>query len=87
MFKRLATSRWLIGLALVLGLLGGFFFLSATATASMRFWECGPSTLDHADLYCRVASRLLYQSCLAGGIAILLLCVGLYLKRLHMHAA
>ena len=39
-----------------------WFMLSALVTADMRFAQCGPSTIDHLEMYCRVASRLLYQA-------------------------
>ena len=41
---------------------GAWFMLSALVTADMRFGDCGPSTIDHVEPYCRVASRLLYQA-------------------------
>ena len=40
---------------------GSWYILSALVTADMRFAHCGPSTIDHVEMYCRVASRLLYQ--------------------------
>ena len=41
---------------------GSWLMLSALVTADMRFGYCGPSTIDHVQMDCRVASRLLYQA-------------------------
>ena len=41
---------------------GFWFLLSALVTADMRFGHCGPSTIDHVEIYCQVATRLLNQA-------------------------
>lgn len=53
-------------------LVAAYLFLSATATASGRFWYCGPSSLDHANPACRIGTKLLLASYGSAAIAILL---------------
>ena len=62
MGRHVTLRRLLFGAAAVAGILGAWWLLSAVATADLRFAECGTSTLQHRDPYCRVAVRLLYQS-------------------------
>ena len=61
MKQRVASAMLYLLLALLLAA-GSWFMLSALVTADMRFAHCGPSTIDHVEMYCRVASRLLYQA-------------------------
>ena len=61
MKQRVASAMLYLLLALLLAA-GSWFLLSALVTADMRFGHCGPSTTDHVEMYCRVASRLLYQA-------------------------
>jgi hypothetical protein len=59
-------------------------FLSATATASLRFWYCGPSSLDHPEPACQIATKLLLASYGAAlvGIALAILTLWLHVRRL-----
>jgi uncharacterized membrane protein len=59
-------------------------FLSAAATASLRFWYCGPSTLDHQDPSCQIATKLLFASYGTAlvGVALAILTLWLYVRRL-----
>ena len=61
MKQRVASAMLFLLLALLVAA-GFWFLLSALVTADMRFGHCGPSTIDHVEMYCRVASRLLYQA-------------------------
>ena len=61
MKQRAASAMLYLLLALLLAA-GSWFMLSALVTADMRFGHCGPSTIDHVEIYCQVASRLLYQA-------------------------
>ena len=61
MKQRVASAMLYLLLSLLLAA-GFWFMLCALVTADMRFGHCGPSTIDHAEMYCRVASRLLYQA-------------------------
>ena len=58
----------------------GYFFVSATATASGRFWYCGASSLDHVDPTCRVGTELLLIFYATG-----LLAIGLAVLTLWLH--
>ena len=60
--KQCVVSAMLYLLLALLVAAGSWFLLSALVTADMRFGHCGPSTIDHVEMYCRVASRLLYQA-------------------------
>lgn len=53
-------------------LLAGYLFLSAMATASGRFWYCGPTSLDHVDPTCRIGTKLLLASWVTAAAAVLL---------------
>jgi hypothetical protein len=87
MSKFNAISKLVLLAAFVSAAFGLMWLLSAQTTAHLRFGECGPSTLEHADSYCRVASRLLYRSFGTLALAAVLLGVGLYLRRRGRHAA
>ena len=65
---------------------GSWFMLSALATADMRFGHCGPSTINHVEIYCRVASRLLYQA-YGALFAALVLAIVLVVRRKRKAAA
>jgi hypothetical protein len=87
MSKRTATKWLLYFIAAVLVLLGGWWLLSAMITADLRFGHCGPSSLEHADTYCQVATRLLYRAYAALGLAVVSLFAGLYAGHRRGHAA
>ena len=61
MKQRMVSAMLYLLLALLVAA-GSWFLLSALFTADMRFGHCGPSTIDHVEMHCRVASRLLYQA-------------------------
>ena len=87
MGKSVAISWSLFGLAVFLGALGAWWLLSAVTTAHLRFGHCGPSTLDHVEAYCQVATKLLYSSwALLAGAALLVGC-GIFVRRRHRPAA
>ena len=86
MKKLLAVWVWLLIVALVLTVLGGWWFMSAMTTAHLRFGECGPTSLEHVDSDCRVAARLLYQAYATLAAALAFLVAGLYLRHRHRHA-
>ncbi|MEA9588421.1 hypothetical protein VC279_01205 [Xanthomonas sp. WHRI 10064A] len=46
----------------------GYIFVSAVATASLRFGYCGPTSLDAAEQYCRIGMQLLYLSYALAGL-------------------
>jgi hypothetical protein len=50
----------------------GYLFLSAIATASLRYWYCGPTSLDHIEPACRIGTRLLLLSYGLGALSVLL---------------
>ena len=87
MSKRTAIRWILYCIAAALGLLGGWLLLSAIVTADLRFGDCGPSYLGHADAYCQVAARLLYRAYAALGLAIVVFFAGIYFGRMRRHAA
>lgn len=47
---------------LLTAIAAGYAFLSAISTASLRFWYCGPTSLDAVEPTCRMGSKLLYLS-------------------------
>lgn len=77
---RIAT--WLSGAASVASALAtAHVFLSAAATASLRFGYCGPTSLDHAEQYCRVGARLLLFSYALCACTLFLVGVTIWLSR------
>ena len=50
----------------------GYLFVSATASASLRFWHCGPSSLEHPEAWCRTGTYLLLGSYGAAALTLLL---------------
>ena len=60
-----------------------YLFLSAVTTASLRYGSCGSTSLDAAEPYCRAGMRLLYISCAAGALALMLAAVSYWLFRRH----
>ena len=71
---------WTAGIStLIATVTSGFLFLSATATASGRYWFCGPSSLDHVDPSCRVGTQLLFAFYGTGALAIGLAVLTLWL--------
>jgi hypothetical protein len=72
----------IVGLSSVgIAMLAGYLFLAAMATASGRFWYCGPTSLDHADPACRIGTKLLLASYGSAATAIML---GLAFLWLHV---
>jgi hypothetical protein len=79
------SPTWIAAVAGIVALVSsGYLFVSAAATASLRFWYCGPSSLDHQDPQCRIATKLLLTSygmgLLAVGLGVLTVC--LHVRRL-----
>jgi len=73
---------WLFGAAsLATALAAGYVFLSAVSTASLRFGACGPTSLDHAEQYCRVGTQLLQFSYALGVCALFLVGLTVWLSR------
>ena len=77
------TKRvWVAGIATIVAALGAaYFFTSALATAQLRFWYCGPTSLDHADPACRVGERLLFLSYCAAIVTVAFGILTLWLYR------
>ena len=87
MSKRNA-GRWILYItASAIGALGVLWFFSAALTADMRFGQCGPSTINHVDTYCQVATRITYRSYSALTASALLFVAGFYVGRRSKHAA
>ena len=81
MIKR-SLAVWLFGLSAIgTAAAAAYLFLSAVATASLRFGYCGPTSLDAAEQYCRVGMRLLYISYAVGALALVLAVVAFWLFR------
>ena len=83
--RRKITAVWVSGSLATLAMLGdAYLFVSAAATASMRHWYCGPSSLDHPQAACRVGAKLLLASYGAGALALALglATLWLYTRRL-----
>lgn len=55
--------------------------LSAVTTASLRFGQCGPSSLASAEAYCQAGARLLYIACGLGALAIVTGVLALWIRR------
>ena len=73
---------WLFGAAaLATALAAAYVFLSAVSTASLRFGACGPTSLNHAEQYCRVGTQLLLFSYALGVCALFLVGVTVWLFR------
>jgi hypothetical protein len=81
-----AIPRLLFGVAALSGLLGVWWLLSSITTAQTRFGHCGPSSLDHPEIYCQMAMRLLYRAYAALAVAALLTVAGFVVKRRQGHA-
>ena len=73
--------------AIVSALAAGYLFVSATATASLRFGYCGPSSLDHLDPACSIATKLLYASFGIAALALLLAVLTLWVYTRHLKSA
>ena len=77
--KRVVLA-WLLALgSLGCALAVGYVYVSAVATASLRFGDCGPSALDAVDPYCRVGIRLLHVAYAMGSAALVLGVAALWL--------
>jgi len=56
-------STWVFGVASGLSAMAtAYVFLSAVATASLRFGYCGATSVDASEQYCRIGMQLLYFS-------------------------
>jgi len=64
------SALWLASVASAL--VGGYMFLSAISTASLRYHYCGPTSLDHVAPACRMGTKLLLASYGVGALAFLL---------------
>ena len=58
-----------------------YLFVSAMATASLRFWYCGPTSLDHVEPSCRIGTRLLLTSYGVGSFSAVLAVIAIWLWR------
>jgi hypothetical protein len=65
-----AAVLWFCSIASALA--GGYMFLSAISTASLRYHYCGPTSLDHVEPACRIGTKLLLASYGLGALAFLL---------------
>ena len=77
---------WVAGLAALTAFgAAGYTFLSAASTASLRFWYCGPSSLEHPEPACQIATKLLFASYGAAllGIGLAALAFWLHVRRLR----
>jgi hypothetical protein len=71
---------WTFGLASGLSAVAAaYIFLSAIATASLRFAYCGATTLEAPEQYCRMGTKLLYLSFALGALTLALVAVTLWL--------
>ena len=59
--------------------LAAYLFLSAITTASLRFWYCGPTSLEHTEPACRVGTKLLLMSYGVGVLALALAAVAIWI--------
>jgi hypothetical protein len=83
--RTIPASFWIAGLATLAAFgAAGYMFLSAIATASLRFWYCGPSSLEHEKAACQIATKLLLASygTAALGVALAILTLWLHVRRL-----
>lgn len=55
--------------------------LSAVTTASLRFGQCGPSSLAAVEAYCQAGARLLYIAYGLGALAIVTGVLALWIRR------
>ena len=55
--------------------------LSALTTASLRFGQCGPSSLAAAEAYCQAGARLLYVAYGLGALALVTGVLALWIRR------
>lgn len=70
---RYRVPTWMFGAASAASALAtAYAFLSAVATASLRFGHCGPTSLDHAEQYCRIGTQLLLFSYALGAFTLFL---------------
>ena len=77
--RRLRTTWVLLISAAVTMALAAYLFLSAIATASLRFGYCGPTSLEHAQPACRVGTKLLLVSYGVGGLALALALMAIWI--------
>lgn len=83
--RTIPASFWIAGLATLAAFgAASYMFLSAIATASLRFWYCGPSSLEHEKAACQIATKLLLASygTAALGVALAILTLWLHVRRL-----
>ena len=86
--RRTLLAIWLLALSSVgVALLAGYLFLSAVATASLRFHHCGPTSLDHPEAACRIGTRLLLMSYGTIGLALVLAVMAFWLHRRRKRAS
>jgi uncharacterized membrane protein len=79
---QLHNLKWFLATGSLIALLAaGWYFMSAMATASLRFSVCGASTLDAVDPYCRVGVILLHRSYLLAGAAVVLAVIAFLVYR------
>ena len=55
--------------------------LSAVTTATLRFGQCGPSSLDAAQAYCQAGARLMYVAYGLGVLAVVAGVRALWIRR------
>lgn len=78
-----SRTIWILGISSALTAAAVVYvFLSAVATASLRFWYCGPASLDHPEAACRISMKLLLLSYGISAIAPVLAAAAI---RLHWH--
>jgi membrane protein implicated in regulation of membrane protease activity len=71
---------WVLAISSALAAAGAaYLFLSAIATASLRFWYCGPTSLDHPEAACRIGTKLLLLSYVVGVLAAALAAAAIWL--------
>ena len=69
--KKNAWTVWLLGTGSLFAVVcTAYLFLSALATAHLRFSYCGPTSLEAPEQYCRIGTQLLYGSYAVGALAI-----------------
>ena len=88
-FTRGARRRFWVLLACsgLTFLASAYLFLCAAASASMRFWHCGPTSLDAPEPYCRAGAEFLVASYATVGISIALLVLAMWFRRRNRHYA
>ena len=79
---------WIAGISAGLSALAAaYLLLSATASASLRHWRCGPSSLDHPEAWCQTGTKLLLASYGAGALTLLLVVLALWLHTRRLKGA